>query len=104
MVLHFSNSLSSSRRKDLNASFLLLSLSLPLNVLKSPLILGNNKTNGLINSSKYPIKYLELYFISTNFEMTKLLTSTSQIFIGFCEPQKYSIATFILSNHNIIIL
>ena len=55
---------------------------LALKVLRYPLILGNIKTNGLIISSKYPIKYLELFFVSTNFEMTISLTSISQIFIG----------------------
>ena len=55
---------------------------LALKVLRYPLILGNIKTNGLIISSKYPIKYLELFFFSTNFEMTISLTSISQIFIG----------------------
>ena len=37
-----------------------------------PFILGNSKTNGLITSSKYPIKYLELFIISINFEKTIL--------------------------------
>ena len=55
---------------------------LTLKVLRYPLILGNIKTNGVIISSKYPIKYLELFFVSTNFEMTISLTSISQIFIG----------------------
>ena len=33
--------------------------------------------------SKYPIKYLELVFALTNFEITILSVLTSQIFIGF---------------------
>ena len=32
---------------------------------------------------KYPIKYLDLVFVSTNFEMTILSTLTFQICIGF---------------------
>ena len=45
-----------------------------------PLILVNIK-NGLLTLSKYRIKYLKLIFVSTYFEMTISLTSTSQIFI-----------------------
>ena len=41
------------------------------------------KTNGLIVLSKYPIKYLALTFILTNFEITIYSTLTSQFFIGF---------------------
>ena len=48
-----------------------------------PLILKNIKTNGFITSSKYSTKYLELVFVSINFEMTILLTSTFQISIVF---------------------
>ena len=40
------------------------------------------KTNGLIVLSKYPVKYLELVFVLTNFEVTILSTLTSQNFIG----------------------
>ena len=47
-----------------------LSLSLTLNVLKYLLILGIIKANGLTALSKYPIKYLELDFVLTNFEIT----------------------------------
>ena len=32
-------------------------------------ILDNIKTSSRITSSKYPIKYLQLFFVSTNFEM-----------------------------------
>ena len=46
-----------------------------------PLILGNIKTNGLITSSKYPIKYLESVFVLINFETNMLSTLTSRIFI-----------------------
>ena len=56
----FSNSFSSSIQKDINLLFLSLSLSLTLNVLTYPLVLGNTKTNHLITLCKYPTKYLEL--------------------------------------------
>ena len=46
-----------------------------------PLILCNIKTNGLITSSKYPIKYLESVFVLINFETNMLSTLTSRIFI-----------------------
>ena len=79
MVLYFFNSLSSSLRKYINLLFF------SLKVLTYPLILGNVKTNGLITSSKYPIKYLELAFVSVNFEATVLsaLTSESFLFLFF---------------------
>ena len=60
-------------RKDVDLLFLFLFLSLPLNVLTYPFILGNTRTNGLVTSSKYPIKYLELFFVSTNFLHHKFL-------------------------------
>ena len=41
----------------------------PLNVLTHPLILGIIKTNILTALSEYPIKYLELVFVSINFEI-----------------------------------
>ena len=82
MVLYFSNSLS-SLHKDINLLFLFLSSPLSLNILIYPLILGNIKTSGLTTSSKYPIKHLELFFVTTNFEMIILSTLTSQFFIGF---------------------
>ena len=63
--------------------FLTLSRYSPLNVLTYLLILGIIKTHGLIVLSKYPIKYLELVFVLTNFEITILSTLTSQIFIDF---------------------
>ena len=65
-------------RKDID----LLLRSLTLNVLTYPPILGIIKTNGLIVLSIYPIKYLELVFVLTNFEITILSTLTSQVFIG----------------------
>ena len=80
IVLYFSKSFSSSKRKDL--ILLLLSLfpsSLTLNVLAYPLILGIMKTNGLIALSKYPIQYLELVFVLNYFEITIFSTLTSQI-------------------------
>ena len=54
-----------------------------LTFLTYPLILGIIKTDGLIVLSKYPIKYLELVFVSINFEKTILSTLPSQIIIGF---------------------
>ena len=48
-----------------------MSLSLILNVLIHPVILGIIKANVFIALSKYSIKYLESVFILTNFE-TKL--------------------------------
>ena len=70
-----------------NLLFLLLFLSLTLDVSTYPLILGNIETNGLITLSKYPTNYLELVFVSTNFEITILSTLTSQIYIGLFTPQ-----------------
>ena len=69
--------------KDINLLFLSLSPSLTLSVLTYSLILGNIKTNRLMILLKYPIKYLDLVFVSTNFEMTILSTLTFQICIGF---------------------
>ena len=67
-------------RKDIN----LLILSSTLNVLTYPLILGIIKTNGLIDLSNFiPIKYLELVFVSINFQISVLSTLTSQILLGF---------------------
>ena len=63
--------------------FIVTCLSLTLNVLTYPLILGKTKTNGLITLSRYPIKYLELVFVSINFGITMLLILTSQLFIVF---------------------
>ena len=83
MVLYFSKSFSSFIRKDIKILFLSSTPSLTLNVSTYQLILDNINTNGLITLFKYPIKYLELVFVSTNVEMTKLLTSTSQVFKGF---------------------
>ena len=64
MVSYFYNSLSLSLPKDINLSFL------SLKVLTYPLTLDNIKTNGRITSSKYHIKYLELFLVSINFDMT----------------------------------
>ena len=91
--------------KDINLFFLFLFLSpsLPLNLLTSPLNLGNIKTNCLITSSKYLVKYLELFFVSINFEISILSTSASQIFI-FSYTIKVFFATFASPNLNIIIL
>ena len=61
----------------------LLLLSSTLNILTSPLILGIIKTNGLIDLSTHPIKYLELVFVLTNIKIIILSTLTSQISIGF---------------------
>ena len=57
IILYISNSLSPSIRKDINLIFLFLSSPLSLNIVTYPLFLGNIKTNGLIISSNYPIKY-----------------------------------------------
>ena len=71
-----------------------------------PLILGNIKTNGLITSSKYPIKYLESVFVLINFETNMLSTLTSRIFIfSFLFILFYSFYLFIyLFNYLIIFL
>ena len=83
IALYFSNSYWPFIQKDINLLFLSLLSSLTLIVLTYPLILDNIQTDGLITLSKYPIKYLELIFVLTNFEITILSTLTSQIFIGF---------------------
>ena len=77
MVLYFSNSFSSSIRKDINFLFLFLSSSLPLSFLTYLLSLGNIKANGLI---------LRNSFFPTSFEVTILSTLTSEIFIGLFAP------------------
>ena len=102
MVLYISNSFSSCIKKDIN----LLSLfsSLALNIVTYPLAFGNIKTNGLITLSKYPIEYLELVFVSTNFEMIILSTLASQIFIGFFASSNTYFARSVSPNVNIIIL
>ena len=64
--------------KDINLLFPFLTL----NVIAYPLILDIFKTTGLTVLSEYPIKYLELVFILTNFEIAILSTLTSQIFLG----------------------
>ena len=82
-----------------------------------PLILGNIKTNGLITSSKYPIKYLESVFVLINFETNMLSTLTSRIFIFsvlfillfiyliiFLHHKISSFTTFVLPKLKIIIL
>ena len=73
IILYCSYSLSSSIWKDINV------LLLSLKILTYPLLLGSIKTNGLTTSSKYPIKYLELFFASINFEITILSTSDDYI-------------------------
>ena len=77
MVLYFSNTLSSSILKGINFLFL------TLNVLTYPINLYDIKINGLITSSKNPIKSLELLFVLINFEISILSTLTSQVFIAF---------------------
>ena len=42
---------------------------------------SHSKTNCLETSSKYPIKYLKLFFFSLNFEVTIQSKYASQIFI-----------------------
>ena len=46
----------------------------------------NIKTNGLKALSKYPIRYLKLAFVLTNFKMTMLLTYTK-----FNIPNSYGV-------------
>ena len=82
MVLNFSNMLSSLYRK----TFLSLSQSLNLKVSSYPLILGNIKTNGLMILSKYSIRYLELSLVSTNIEMTALISTYQIIVVFFFAP------------------
>ena len=62
----------------MNLSFLSLSPSLTLNILQYQFILGIIKANGSITLSKYPIKFLELVFVSINFGITILSTLTLQ--------------------------
>ena len=57
-----------------------------INILTYPLILSNINTNGYVTLPKYQIKHLELFFVSTDFEMIILSALTSQIFIGFYAP------------------
>ena len=78
IALYFSNRFSSSLWNDIN----LLLPSFTWNILTYPLILDIIKTNGLIVLSKRLIKYLELAFAGTNFEITILSIFTSKIFIG----------------------
>ena len=79
MALYFCNSFSSSLRKCFN----LLFVALTWNTLTHTPVLGITKTNGLIVLSKYPIKYEVLVFVLTNFEITILSTSASEMSIGF---------------------
>ena len=82
IALYPSNSFSSSKRKDIN----LLFLSLSLNVLTYPLIFGTIKTNDIITLSNFiPVKYLELVFVLTNFEIIIVSTLTSQMCKGFLQ-------------------
>ena len=79
--LCFSNSLSSSVIKEITLFY----LSSALNVITYPLFLGIIKTNGLISLYKSPIKYIELAFVLTSFQITIIPTLTFQTFIGFFE-------------------
>ena len=54
--------------------------------------------------SKYPIKYLELVFALTSFEITILSALTSQIFIGLFAAWNLCVAIFLSPNLTIIIL
>ena len=80
MALCFCNSFSSSMRNGINLLLLFLSSTLSLNVSTYPWVLGNINTYGFIASSRYPIKHLNLLFISINFEMTILLHCTKNEF------------------------
>ena len=75
MVLYFSNRLPLSIRKGINLLLLFLKL------LTNPLVLSNIKTNGLITSSKYPINYLEPFFVSISFEITILSTEEPKFLV-----------------------
>ena len=57
-------------------------LSLNLHVLTNPFTLGSIKIND-ITSPKYPIQYLQLVFVSNNFEITALSKLTSQLIFFF---------------------
>ena len=74
MVSYFSNSFSLFIQEDINLLFLSLSPSLTLNALTYQLILSNIKANGLITSSKYPVNYLKLFFVSIKLEIILLRT------------------------------
>ena len=102
--LCFCNSLSSYIRKDINFLFLPLSPSLIFNVLIYQVILGNIKTNSFIPSSKYVIKYLELFFVSTNVELAIFINIKIPNFYHFFAPCNSSFATFISPSLHIIIL
>ena len=54
-----------------------------LNAPTYPFILVIITTNGQISLSKYLIKYLQLVFLLTNFEITILSTLTFKFFISF---------------------
>ena len=76
-----------------------------LKILTYTLILGNIKNNGPIISSKYPIKYLELFFVSINFEITILSTSTPpNFYCFFFASQNSFMDIFVSPNLNIIAL
>lgn len=77
IVLYFSNGLSLSILKDINF------LSLNLNVVTYPFTLGDIEISPQIISFKHPFKSLELFFVSINFEISILSTSTPLIFIDF---------------------
>ena len=83
MVLHFPNKLLSSLRKGINLLFLVSSPPLYLNVLTFLLILGNFKTSGLKTSSNYAIKYLDLLFALTIFEMITCSTLHPKYLLAF---------------------
>ena len=74
---------------EINLLFLSLSPPLTLKTLAYPLILGIIKTHGLLALSEYPIKYLELVLVLTNFEISILSTLTSQIFIYFLQHKTF---------------
>ena len=48
-----------------------------------------------MNLFKYRIKYLELVFVSTKFEITTLSVLTSQIFIGFLQRKIFLLLLFL---------
>ena len=68
-----------------------------LNAPTCPLILVIIRTNGQISLSKYLIKYLQLVFLLTNFEITILSTLTFKFFISFSSAKSFSFAIFVFA-------
>ena len=101
MVFYFSNSLSWSIGKRINLLFL-FSYPRIFKCLDLSTHFRQSQNDGLITSYKYPVKYLDLFFGSTNLDITKLPTLTSFYLLFY--PIKFSFSTFALPNLNIILL